>query len=66
MGSAMESEIAAMFMNGQLIMQYREILQDMGHPQPPTRIRTDSQTGCGVVTGTMKQKRTKSVDMNFN
>ena len=66
MGSAMESEIAAMFMNGQLIMKYREILKDMGHPQPPTRIRTDSQTGCGVVTGKMKQKRTKSVDMNFN
>ena len=66
MGSAMESEIAAMFMNGQLIMKYREILKDMGHPQPPTRIRTDNQSACGVITGKMKQKRTKSVDMNFN
>ena len=37
MGSAMESEIVAMFiMNGQLIMKYREILKDMGHSQPPT------------------------------
>ena len=51
----MESEIAAMFMNGQLIMKYREILKDMGHPQQPTRIRTDNQSACGVITGEMKQ-----------
>ena len=42
MGSATEAKITAMFMNTQLIMKYRMFLKDIGHPQPPTRIRTDN------------------------
>ena len=66
MASAMEAEIAAMFMNAQLAIEFRQTLRDMGHPQPPTRMRTDSQSGHGVVTGTMQQKRSKAIDMRFH
>ena len=43
----------------QLVMEYRQILHNMGHPQPPTLMRTDNNTAHGLVTGTMKQKRSK-------
>ena len=37
----------------------------MGHLQPPTPIKTDNTTALGVVTNTIKRKRTKSMDMRF-
>ena len=38
----------------------------MGHPQKPTLIRTDNKTACGILTGTMRQKASKCIDMNFH
>ena len=66
MTSAMEAEIAAMYENAQNFIEFRQTLTDMGHPQPPTVIRTDNKTACGIVTGTMKQKRSKAIDMRFH
>ena len=66
MASAMEAEIAAMYMNAQLLVGFRQTLEDMGHPQPPTLIRTDNKTACGIMDGTMKQKRSKAIDMRFH
>ena len=37
----------------------------MGHPQPPTPIKTDNTTARGIITGTIKQKRSKAIDMRF-
>ena len=37
----------------------------MGHPQPPTPIKTDNTTSLRVVTNTIMRKRTKSIDMRF-
>ena len=56
----------ALFMNAQLLVEHRQTLEDVGHPQPPTRIRVDNKSAHGVPTGIMKQKRTKSTDMNAN
>ena len=56
MTSAMEAEVAAMYGNAKKVIEFRQILTDMGHPQPPTIMRTDNQTACGVITETMKQK----------
>ena len=66
MGSAMEAEIRAMYMNAQKLVEYRQTLKDMGHPQKATLIRTDNKTACGILTGTMKQKASKFIDMNFH
>ena len=37
----------------------------MGHPQPATKMITDNNTAEGIITGTIKQKRSKSIDMRF-
>lgn len=66
MASAMEAKIAALYLNATLIIEYRRTLQEMGHPQPPTVIQTDNKTAHSILTGTMKQKRSKSIDMRFH
>ena len=66
MASAMEAEIAALYLNATLIIEYRQTLEEMGHSQPPTVIRTDNKTAHGILTGTMKQKRSKAIDMRFH
>ena len=66
MTSAMEAELAAMYKNAQKIIVFRRTLIDMGHPQPPTVIRTDNRTACGILTGTMQQKRSKAIDMRYH
>ena len=37
----------------------------MGHPQPPTAMKTDNQTATGILNGTIKQRRSKAIDMRF-
>ena len=64
MASAMESEIAALFINAQKLVEYRQKVLEMGHPQPPTPIQTNNLSTCGIINGTMKQKRSKSIDMS--
>ena len=66
MASAMEAEIAALYENAQLVIKYHQTLEDMGHPQPPTAMSTDNRTACGIVNGTMRQKRSKAIDTRFH
>ena len=65
MSSAAEAEIGALFMNAQEAIPIRQCLIDLGHPQPPTPIKTDNSTANGYVNGTIKQKMSKSWDMRF-
>ena len=37
----------------------------MGHPQPPTPIQVDNTTAQRFIDGTIKEKRTKSIDMKY-
>jgi hypothetical protein len=37
----------------------------LGHPQPPTPIKTDNTTANGITNDTIKQKRSKAMDMQF-
>ena len=66
MASAMEAEIAAMFMNARLVAEFRQALEDMGHPQPPAVARAGSEAGCGVLNGTMRQRRSKVAGMSLS
>ena len=66
MSSAAESEVAGLFMNAQHAVPIRLTLEDMGHPQPPTPLRTDNITAQGILSGVYKRKRTKWNDMNFH
>jgi hypothetical protein len=37
----------------------------MGHPQPPTLIQADNACAVGIANETVKQKRSKAIDMRF-
>jgi hypothetical protein len=65
MGSAAEAEIGATYINAQESVPIRTTLVEMGHPQPPTPIQVDNTTAVGFANGTIKQKRSKAIDMRF-
>jgi hypothetical protein len=44
----------------------RVTLSKMGHTQPRTPLRTDSSTAYGIVNETIKQKRSKAMDMRYH
>ena len=63
--SAMETEVAATFYNAKEALPFRVNLTKMGHPQPPTPMEVDNETAIGFLKSTMKQKRSKAIDMIF-
>jgi hypothetical protein len=63
--SAAEAELAALFHNGKDACPIRVCLEELGHPQPPTPIKTDNSTATGIANDTVKQKRSKAIDMRF-
>ena len=65
MTSAAESEVGALYMNARADVPIRTTLIEMGHPQPATPLTTDNSTAEGILNGTLKQKRSKSIDMRF-
>jgi hypothetical protein len=64
--SAAESEVGACFHNAQSGAPLRVTLTEMGRTQPPTPLRTDNSTAFGILNGTIKQKRSKSMDMRYH
>ena len=60
MSSAAEAEIGALYLNAREAVYLRQILVEMGHPQPPTPIQTDNTTAEGVVNHKIQPKRTKA------
>ena len=65
MASAAEAELAALFMNAQEAVALRNCLVAMGFPQPATPLKTDNSTANGILNNTMKQKRSKAIDVRF-
>jgi hypothetical protein len=65
MASAAEAEVGALFVNGQEAVSIRNMLLDMGHPQAATPIKTDNSTAAGIANNTMKQRRSRAMDMRF-
>jgi hypothetical protein len=63
--SVAEAEVAACFHNAREACELRTTLAFLGHIQPPTPIQTDNKTANGILTNTIKQKRSKAIDMNF-
>jgi len=65
LASAAEAELGTLFYNCQDACSIRTALEEMGHPQPPTPIQTDNSTATGIVHDTIKQRRSKAMDMRF-
>jgi hypothetical protein len=64
-GSAAEAEIGAGYLNGQDAVPIITTLRELGHPQPPIPIQVDNPTSEGFANSTMKQKRSKAMDMRW-
>ena len=65
MSSAAEAEVGAAFHSAKDACPIQEILQFLGHEQPPTPIQTDNECASGILNNTVKQKRSKAMDMRF-
>ena len=63
--SAAETEVASLYHNAREIVPLRVTAAELGHPQPPTPLRTDNSTADGIMNGTIKQRRSKAIDMRF-
>ena len=59
LASAAESEIAALFHNGQEAAVLRTTLLEMKHPQPPIPIKTDTSTTSGIANKTVIPRKNK-------
>jgi hypothetical protein len=64
--SAAESEAGSCFHNAQSGAPLRVTLTELGHTQPPTPLQTDNSTAFGIVNETIKQKRSKAMDMQYH
>ena len=66
MASATEAELGAMYINAKEAVAIKNTLTELGHEQPPTTIITDNEVAHGIVNKTMKQQRSKVMDMRFH
>jgi hypothetical protein len=66
MSSAAEAELGALFLNAKEAVIIRQILTEMGHPQPRTPIQTDNTTAEAVVNNRVQPKRLKAMDMRIH
>ena len=65
LASAAEAELGALFDNCKEAIPIRTMLEEIGHPQPPTPVKTDNSTATGIIHRTVKQRRSKAIDMRF-
>jgi hypothetical protein len=66
MASAADSEVGALFVNIQEAIPIRYALEKLCHPQRPTPVQTDNSTAALYSNNTIKQKRSKAMDMRFS
>jgi uncharacterized protein YaaQ len=66
MSSAAEAEIGSAYQNARKGVEIRNILQEMGHKQPPTPMQIDNSTADGICNLRVQPKQTKAMDMRFH
>jgi hypothetical protein len=65
LSSAVEAELAGLYLNGKEAVPERITLEELGHPQPPTPMVTDNSTASGIANDSVNQHRSKAMDMRF-
>jgi hypothetical protein len=65
MASTMEAELGALFHNARDGIPLRTTLIEMGQDQAVTPIQTDNVCAAGVANKTVKQRRSKAINMRF-
>jgi hypothetical protein len=63
--SATEADFGALFHNARDAVPLRTALIEMGYPQPATPIQTDNACAARISNETVKQRRSKAIDMRF-
>ena len=63
MSSVAEAELGALYINAKFVAPVQQMLQEMGHPQPPMSIQTDNSTTYGIIMHKIIPKATKAMDM---
>jgi hypothetical protein len=63
--SAAEVELGALFLNAQEAKVIRLVLEELGHSQPPTPTHIDNTTSVGIVNNTIKQQRSRAMEMRY-
>lgn len=64
--SAGEAEYGTLFINAQVATILRSILEDMGHPQPPTYLYTDNTCAAGIANRSTIQHNSKCFAMRYH
>jgi hypothetical protein len=65
MSSAQEAETGAGYLNARDMVPLRQTLIELGHPQGPTPLQFDNKCATGLMNDTLRQKRSKAMDMRF-
>ena len=65
MQSAAEAECGGLYKNAKEAVPMRITLEELGHPQSATPIRTDNSTADEKMNKTVEQKQSKSMDMDM-
>ena len=65
MSLAAEAERIGIFQNAKIAVPILTALTELNHHQPPTTIRTDNSTSHGILTLTIRKKRTKAFYINI-
>ena len=65
MASATEADLGLLFMNAKEGEIIRLILEEVGHPQPPTPIHCDNKTAADISKDTVKKYRSRSMEIGF-
>jgi hypothetical protein len=63
--SAAEAELGALFLNAQEAKVIQLVLEELGHPQPPTPIYIDNTTTVGIVNINIKQQHSRAMEMRY-
>ncbi len=63
MFSVAKAKLGALYLNAKEAVYLRQILEEMGHPQPNTSIQTNTMTAEGVINNKIQPKHTKAMGM---
>ena len=65
MSSTQEAETGGGYINARELIPLRQTAIEMGHPQGPTPLQFDNKCAHGILTGELKQKQSKCMDMRY-
>ncbi len=60
---ATEAELGALFLNAQEAKVIQLVLEELGHPQPPTPIYINHTTTVGIVNNTIKRQQSWAMEI---